>query len=370
MARTALPRSLDYFWEGRLVRFLGVPPWGAAVIVTLVVAATYFVPGYGLGLLPIELELRDSNIPLDPYSYAAIITSMLAGFTVFALPFGHIRHQENIVLLEPVIPSLDRAGLRQLYDTQTQGNARRRTVVIAIGWGLGLLFPLLTVPGALTLLTGLDDLWETNLPPAAYVAAGWFLIVVPVLISSLAKASYLMVSDVRQVLADVERRIVVGPLDADALRPLASAGLHTSFVWMIGAALGGFFVINANIPPYAIWVMIGGIALLGGLAAVAPARAGRRILRRAKSAALADVRAAIARQHRDVLDPAKPDNADDDTGLMKLGALLAYEQRLETARETPIDMPAIAQFTLYLAIPVGSWLGGAFVERMVDAALG
>jgi hypothetical protein len=35
----------------------------------------------------------------------------------------------------------------------------------------------------------------------------------------------------------------------------------------------------------------------------------------------------------------------------------------------PIDAPTLRRFALYLAIPFGSWFGGALVERMVDALL-
>jgi hypothetical protein len=35
-------------------------------------------------------------------------------------------------------------------------------------------------------------------------------------------------------------------------------------------------------------------------------------------------------------------------------------------RERPIDAPTLRRFALYLAIPLGSWFGGALVERMVD----
>ena len=76
--------------------------------------------------------------------------------------------------------------------------------------------------------------------------------------------------------------------------------------------------------------------------------------------------------HLDALDPASSNLLKDaeDRRLAQLGALLAYEAHIENAPDTPLNAPTVAQFALYLAIPVGSWLGGAFVERMVDAALG
>lgn len=367
-----VPKDLAFSWEAKLVRFLGVSPAMAAPIVSALVAATYFVPGYAFGLLPIQLELQDSSIPLDPYSWAAIVTSLLAGFTVFALPYAQVRHLADITSLAEITPSLDRSGLRDLYVRSAGGDKRGRIIASVLGWCFGLLIPAFSVPGAWTLMSGQPSTWDTDLPPSAYWAAGWFLIIVPFLIASLSKASYQMVTGARRLLAETVARLEVGPLDADKLRPLVSAGLHTSFIWMIGAAIGVLFVLDANIDATIILVFMACIAILGGLAAITPAMAGRRVIRRSKDKALAEVRAVIARLHLDALDAASETKVRqaDDPRLAQMGALLAYEDRLEKAQETPIGAPTVAQFALYLAIPVSSWLGGAFVERMVDAALG
>ena len=56
-------------------------------------------------------------------------------------------------------------------------------------------------------------------------------------------------------------------------------------------------------------------------------------------------------------------------GALSLADLLAYRSRVEEIREWSLGRPTFARFALYLLIPVGSWLGGAFVERIVDAFL-
>jgi len=38
-------------------------------------------------------------------------------------------------------------------------------------------------------------------------------------------------------------------------------------------------------------------------------------------------------------------------------------------REWPFDASTLVRFGLYLLIPLGSWAGGAFVERVIDALL-
>ncbi len=48
---------------------------------------------------------------------------------------------------------------------------------------------------------------------------------------------------------------------------------------------------------------------------------------------------------------------------------LAYQKMIEYRRNWPFDSSTLVRFTLYLLIPMGSWLGGAFVERGLDLIL-
>jgi hypothetical protein len=48
---------------------------------------------------------------------------------------------------------------------------------------------------------------------------------------------------------------------------------------------------------------------------------------------------------------------------------LAYQAMIENQRNWPFDNSILVRFSLYLLIPLGSWLGGAFVERGVDLIL-
>jgi hypothetical protein len=49
--------------------------------------------------------------------------------------------------------------------------------------------------------------------------------------------------------------------------------------------------------------------------------------------------------------------------------LLAYMNQIESVREWPFDAPTLTRFFLYVAIPLGSWVGGALVERLLGVAL-
>ena len=58
-----------------------------------------------------------------------------------------------------------------------------------------------------------------------------------------------------------------------------------------------------------------------------------------------------------------------DTEKRSIAEIMAYKTFIEDIRNWPFDSPTLIRFTLYLLIPLGSWLGGAFVERGLDFIL-
>jgi hypothetical protein len=56
-------------------------------------------------------------------------------------------------------------------------------------------------------------------------------------------------------------------------------------------------------------------------------------------------------------------------GHHSIAEIIAYRSMIENIRNWPFDNPTIIRFALYLFIPLGSWLGGALVERGLDLLL-
>lgn len=52
-----------------------------------------------------------------------------------------------------------------------------------------------------------------------------------------------------------------------------------------------------------------------------------------------------------------------------ISEILAYRTMIENIRNWPFDNPTLVRFSLYLMIPLGSWMGGALVERGLDLFL-
>ena len=54
----------------------------------------------------------------------------------------------------------------------------------------------------------------------------------------------------------------------------------------------------------------------------------------------------------------------------RLGNLIQYQTFVKSVREWPFDLGTLGRFLLYAVIGVGSWLGAATVERLLDLLLG
>jgi hypothetical protein len=90
-------------------------------------------------------------------------------------------------------------------------------------------------------------------------------------------------------------------------------------------------------------------------------------LRSEKRRRLAEIAAAIREAEVPVLE-ARPGEERDAAA--HLHVLLTLRAQVQSAGEWPWDVSTLVRFALYVAIGLGSWLGGALVERVVDLALG
>jgi len=146
------------------------------------------------------------------------------------------------------------------------------------------------------------------------------------------------------------------------LVPFSRYGLRCALLWSLILAIWAFNLIDRGFT-----VAIGWMASLSGfgatLAVLLPLRGVRDRIRVEKRAELARVDAALEGDSECMQSSA----LRQWPGPLSIADLLAYRSHVERSREWPLDPPAFARFGLYLLIPLGSWLGGALVERLVDA---
>jgi hypothetical protein len=151
-------------------------------------------------------------------------------------------------------------------------------------------------------------------------------------------------------------------LNARPLAPLARCGTRMLLFWVLMHSLQGPFLLFADVhlSVEGVLVLIAVSLLMLALACAAlaiPTWGARQALLTAKTAELERVRGQIhaARQAR------------DDTSLP---GLLAWEARIASVPEWPIDAGSLRLTGLYVLIPLLSWVGGALVERVVDELVG
>lgn len=165
-----------------------------------------------------------------------------------------------------------------------------------------------------------------------------------------------------QVAASLPR---VDLFDRTALAPFGRQALRVALLIVVLASLFTILLSDRGFAEVVGLLAISATAI-ATTAFLLPVRGIHARIVREKSDELARVRAALRR-----------DTAPFDASVVSawrdgatLGDLLAYEARIEAVREWPFDVPTLFRFAAFLLLPLGSWLGGALVERIVSRILG
>jgi hypothetical protein len=166
-----------------------------------------------------------------------------------------------------------------------------------------------------------------------------------------------------------ERHVTVDLLDLTPSSPLTRHGLRIVLLIAISTLPGiVFFTVGVPQEPNpmpVVFTLCFWSALVAMIAFLLPVRGLRRQIRARKAEKLAQLRGEI--RHNEEL-MAGSGNESAEAGA-KMPGLLAYMEKIESVREWPFDAPTLTRFFLYVAIPLGSWVGGALVERLLGAAL-
>jgi hypothetical protein len=154
-------------------------------------------------------------------------------------------------------------------------------------------------------------------------------------------------------------------LDRAPLVPFGRRALRNVSFWMLLAA---FLSLSYAGKGWATRAMPLALVSLAGFAVAAfllPLLGAHRRLRERKAAELARVRAAIADARDRLLAP----EAAEQLGGGRLADLVAYEGRVAAVAEWPLDTSTLVRLVFYLTLGLGSWVGAALVEWLVDAVL-
>jgi hypothetical protein len=154
-------------------------------------------------------------------------------------------------------------------------------------------------------------------------------------------------------------------LDLEPLAPFARQGTRSVLPLLVVAALFALNLVDEGFRwPLAILIplqlVFAAVVLRVSVSGV------RERLREAKRAAITRANTALRRE----LSAGLGEGGAEGRGALPVGDLLAWRHYVAGLPEWPFEAGALVRFGLYAAIPLGSWLGGALVERLIDAFIG
>jgi len=158
-----------------------------------------------------------------------------------------------------------------------------------------------------------------------------------------------------------QRHAEIELFDLTPLTPLARRGLQSALLIVLAVSLFSLILGAGNISPM-VPVLQAATVFLAALAVALPSLGIRRRVQIAKR----DELARLSSEFR-AIRTQRPESWETES---RLATLLTLQQHVETTREWPFDLGTLGRFLLYAAIGVGSWLGGAAVERLLDFLLG
>lgn len=149
-------------------------------------------------------------------------------------------------------------------------------------------------------------------------------------------------------------------LDLTPYQPLVHQGLVNALLVIGGVSVISLLGVEARYFSVLVGLWVLSI-LLAWVGLMLPLRGIRKKIREAKDEELDWCRRALIGERDDLKA-----GADKQTSI---GQVVAYREMINDIRNWPFDNPTLVRFALYLLIPLGSWLGGAFVERGLDVFL-
>lgn len=345
------PPARSLVWELRVGFSLPLHPFAMGALVSGVLILGYVILQAVFGI-PLWDAARRGTFSLAPTARDAFVAALALGFVVAAFRHTFITTGRDLRELARHDPAIRRA-LHEHPTVLVQPGvvrASRRAGLIGVLVGL-----------AVSQLIG-QGLLDARRPPPWSPGWLWAQSVFLLLFWVLGRCAYFTLKGARYA-ADLAPK-QVNLLDLDHLRGFGRIGLRLSLAWIVGLSIFSLLTLfEPTSESGATIVLVMAVTLVvAAVALVLPVRGVQRSVHRAKLAQIAAVRAELGRVREAAL-------AGEKSLQGRLADLLAYEARIAGVREWPFDASTLTRFVLYLLIPLGSWLAGALVERLVDAVL-
>jgi hypothetical protein len=159
------------------------------------------------------------------------------------------------------------------------------------------------------------------------------------------------------------RHVRVDLFDLRPFEVFARSGLRSAFAWVLMSSLISLFWLGPGAGVANAYIVTG-ILVAVSAAVFASVYGAHLAIAAARREALATVEARIARAGAALLAGREPEAGP------RLADWVAWHGYLLRIRDWPLGAPALARGALIAALGLGSWLGGALVERALDRLFG
>jgi hypothetical protein len=153
-------------------------------------------------------------------------------------------------------------------------------------------------------------------------------------------------------------------LDRDGMARIGRFGFPGSLVWLVGSSMASTLAWGMQ-TVWPLLTILSATLVIATFSLLRPVQIVHARLATAKEVELDRVRARIDAAKSSAL--AGDSTASSEASI--LAGLIAYESRIDSVREWPFDASTLVRFGVLSLLAVGSWLGGAVVERVLGAML-
>ncbi|MGV8997459.1 MAG: hypothetical protein ACOH12_10980 [Parvibaculaceae bacterium] len=336
-----------YNWETRVMLASPLSLWLSVLVIVTAIFASFLACYAWNGLDLIVYEAGEPALSTD--TWTALCMSLLWG-SIFGL--NEFTRRANLVDLIGLKSNgfvVDEAHLDGMAFGQTKRSRQRATRFGLIGLGMGYVFYNLVYQPNEHVIRFLHGTL-TNY---------WFIFMTMTLFAESFRSLSYIRNDTRSLLNKLDARIEIDFFDIGKLDGLGRIALRRALPWVVTAAIVLLLIFSQRSATF-FWVLFSALLANATFVFAAPMWRIHILIDKAKNAELLKLRRDIAAS-RLLFESASTTEVS-----ARLSALLALEHHLERVREWPLDLSTIVRFGLYLALPLGSWLGGTLVERAVN----
>jgi hypothetical protein len=327
------------------------PVWVGVIVV--LVYLVLFVAHHNLTGVMDGLSAVDPSSPLAPrLSFWEVVNAVMVAFMLSAHVYAHRGAMRDLQQLRPALECSDERFAELVGDA-----ACVPALSLHAASALGLLFGFL-------LATFDPGVWEGGVrPPMGDPIFLWVAFRNAVLGWCVARA---LAADLHltRVYTRLGAESRIDLLDIRPLTPFARKGQRSAIIWLGFSVLLSLFWLGARPARINFAMLVVILCLVTGLF-MAPLRGVHRRIARTKNAELDRVNQEIRRERASGAGAPGADPAGDT----RLASLVAWRGLVEGVREWPVSASTLVRVAAFAVLGIGSWLGGAVVERILGLAL-